>query len=315
MVIHNGVELPRAAVVENRSGPYRLVTVGRLQAPKDPITLVRALAELGRPGEAVIAGDGPDRAAVESEVRRLGSGVGGSPRRRAERRRRAPGGGRPVRAVEPLRRPSALDPRGHGRRTARRGLECRRSPGARRRGGNRPSRATGAIRMPWPQRWSASSTTPRCAAGSAQRAGPECRSTSIWRSLSEPISTSTAPCSPTRGCPCPRRSAAGGTRRGGGEECRGRRQPWPESRASGPANRSDGVCRAKRSVSGRFTPGSHETATRYPAALASRRSRGPNRPAGYERAVTGRSRRASSSCFESSISEAARRSSTARRFG
>ena len=60
VVIHNGVELPRAAV-ENRSGPYRLVTVGRLQAPKDPITLVRALAELGRPGEAVIAGAIPGK--------------------------------------------------------------------------------------------------------------------------------------------------------------------------------------------------------------------------------------------------------------
>jgi glycosyltransferase involved in cell wall biosynthesis len=48
------------------------VPVGRLQAPKDPLTLIRALAELGRPGEAVIAGDGPDRPAVEREVRRLG---------------------------------------------------------------------------------------------------------------------------------------------------------------------------------------------------------------------------------------------------
>ena len=72
VVIHNGVELPRAVAVESRSGPYRLVTVGRLQAPKDPLTLVRALAELRRPGEAVIAGDGPDRPAVEREVRRLG---------------------------------------------------------------------------------------------------------------------------------------------------------------------------------------------------------------------------------------------------
>ena len=72
VVIHNGVVLPRTAAAERRSGPYRLVTVGRLQAPKDPITLVRALAEVGRPGEALIAGDGPDRPAVESEVRRLG---------------------------------------------------------------------------------------------------------------------------------------------------------------------------------------------------------------------------------------------------
>jgi len=73
VVIHNGVELPpTAAAGGSRSGAYRLVTVGRLQAPKDPLTLIRALAELGRPGEAVIAGDGPDRPAVESEVRRLG---------------------------------------------------------------------------------------------------------------------------------------------------------------------------------------------------------------------------------------------------
>jgi glycosyltransferase involved in cell wall biosynthesis len=72
VVIHNGVELPRATAEESRSGPCRLLTVGRLQAPKDPLTLVRALAELARPGEAVIAGDGPDRPAVESEVRRLG---------------------------------------------------------------------------------------------------------------------------------------------------------------------------------------------------------------------------------------------------
>jgi glycosyltransferase involved in cell wall biosynthesis len=72
VVIHNGVELPPAGAVESRSGPPRLVTVGRLQAPKDPITLLGALSELGRPVEAVIAGNGPDRPAVESERRRLG---------------------------------------------------------------------------------------------------------------------------------------------------------------------------------------------------------------------------------------------------
>ena len=173
VVIHNGVELAGAAAVENRSGPYRLVTVGRLQAPKDPLTLVRALAELGRPGEAVIAGDGPDRAAVGERGPPARPGDRGSPRRRAERRRRAPGGGRPVRAREQLRRPSALDPRGDGRRAAGRGLECRRE--------SRSSSSTGkpafscrqATRMLSPQRSSASSTIPRCADGSAQRAGPE----------------------------------------------------------------------------------------------------------------------------------------------
>jgi glycosyltransferase involved in cell wall biosynthesis len=73
VVIHNGVDLPDTDVPEPRVGPCRIVTVGRLQAPKDALTLVRALAELPRGAyEAVIVGGGPDRPALESEVRRLG---------------------------------------------------------------------------------------------------------------------------------------------------------------------------------------------------------------------------------------------------
>lgn len=73
VVIHNGVDLPRTRALDARSGPHRLVMVGRLQAPKDALTLVRALAALRqRPCEAMIVGDGPDRPAVEKEVRRLG---------------------------------------------------------------------------------------------------------------------------------------------------------------------------------------------------------------------------------------------------
>ena len=48
------------------------MTVGRLQAPKDPITLVRALAELGATGRGGDRRRRPRPAAVESEVRRLG---------------------------------------------------------------------------------------------------------------------------------------------------------------------------------------------------------------------------------------------------
>ncbi len=71
VVIHNGVVL--SGETETRAGPCRLVMVGRLQAPKDALTLVRALAELPRGAyEAVIVGDGPDRPALEGEVRRLG---------------------------------------------------------------------------------------------------------------------------------------------------------------------------------------------------------------------------------------------------
>jgi glycosyltransferase involved in cell wall biosynthesis len=74
VVIHNGVD-PRAAIPRQRgdTGPPRIVTVGRFKAPKDPLTLVRALASLGaRSFEAVIVGDGPDRRAVEAEIERLG---------------------------------------------------------------------------------------------------------------------------------------------------------------------------------------------------------------------------------------------------
>jgi glycosyltransferase involved in cell wall biosynthesis len=50
-----------------------LLSVGRLRGPKDFLTLVRAVAEL-EPGSVRlrIAGDGPDRGALEAEVARLG---------------------------------------------------------------------------------------------------------------------------------------------------------------------------------------------------------------------------------------------------
>jgi glycosyltransferase involved in cell wall biosynthesis len=73
VVIHNAVDVaatPRSR--HDRSTP-RLIAVGRLKAPKDFVTLIRALAELpGREYEALIVGDGPDRGAVEAEIRRLG---------------------------------------------------------------------------------------------------------------------------------------------------------------------------------------------------------------------------------------------------
>jgi glycosyltransferase involved in cell wall biosynthesis len=73
VVIRNGVDPREFKAGEHHPGPPRLVTVGRLQAPKDAVTLVRALAALrGRSFEAVLVGDGPDRPTVEEEVRRLG---------------------------------------------------------------------------------------------------------------------------------------------------------------------------------------------------------------------------------------------------
>jgi glycosyltransferase involved in cell wall biosynthesis len=73
VVIRNAVSLestPRAS--HERARPL-LVSVGRLKAPKDFVTLARALALLPAGSfEALIVGEGPDRATIESELRRLG---------------------------------------------------------------------------------------------------------------------------------------------------------------------------------------------------------------------------------------------------
>jgi glycosyltransferase involved in cell wall biosynthesis len=84
VVIHNGVDPTAALPRRRRDGtPPRIVTVGRLKAPKDPLTLVRALASVSGPFEAVVVGDGPDRPAVEAEAERLA--LGGAVRLAGER--------------------------------------------------------------------------------------------------------------------------------------------------------------------------------------------------------------------------------------
>jgi glycosyltransferase involved in cell wall biosynthesis len=76
VVIHNGVDPGDALPRQRRDGlPPRIVSVGRLQEPKDPLTLVRALGSLrGTPFAAVLVGEGPDRPAVAAELERLGLG-------------------------------------------------------------------------------------------------------------------------------------------------------------------------------------------------------------------------------------------------
>jgi glycosyltransferase involved in cell wall biosynthesis len=75
VVIPNAVPLdgvPRAR--HDRETPV-LASVGRLKAPKDFATLLRALAGLPDAAfEAVIAGEGPDRPTLEAEIERLGIG-------------------------------------------------------------------------------------------------------------------------------------------------------------------------------------------------------------------------------------------------
>ena len=76
VMIHNGVELDRP---QRAPGPPRtpvtLLSVGRFRPPKDFTTLVHAMAAL-EPGTArlQIAGDGPDRQALEQEIATLDLG-------------------------------------------------------------------------------------------------------------------------------------------------------------------------------------------------------------------------------------------------
>lgn len=71
-VIHNAVDTASAQKAVLAGDPPLLLSVGRLKEPKDFVTLVRALAHIEEPFRARILGEGPDRAAVEAEVGRLG---------------------------------------------------------------------------------------------------------------------------------------------------------------------------------------------------------------------------------------------------
>ena len=69
VVIPTAVDVDAARQSRRGGRPPRVVTVGRLAAPKDPLTLVRALAAVRGPFDARIVGDGPERSAVEAEIR------------------------------------------------------------------------------------------------------------------------------------------------------------------------------------------------------------------------------------------------------
>ena len=73
VVIHNAVDVAGAPRARHQPGRPTLISVGRLKAPKDTATLLRALAMLRADGfQALIVGDGPDRPALEELVRQLG---------------------------------------------------------------------------------------------------------------------------------------------------------------------------------------------------------------------------------------------------
>jgi glycosyltransferase involved in cell wall biosynthesis len=73
VVIRNAVDVSAAPRSRHDRAVPRLIAVGRLKAPKDFLTLLRAFAALPSGSfEALLVGDGPDRPAVEAEIRRLG---------------------------------------------------------------------------------------------------------------------------------------------------------------------------------------------------------------------------------------------------
>lgn len=73
VVIANAVDVAAAPLARPGDGPPVVVSVGRLQHPKDSATLLRAAARLGgRDWRLELVGDGPDRPALESLHRELG---------------------------------------------------------------------------------------------------------------------------------------------------------------------------------------------------------------------------------------------------
>jgi len=73
IVIPNGIPLDVPRAHGEVGGKLRIVSVGRMAAPKDFITLVHALSRVGDDVyRAELVGDGPDRGAIEREVQRLG---------------------------------------------------------------------------------------------------------------------------------------------------------------------------------------------------------------------------------------------------
>lgn len=73
VVIPNAVDVEHAPVAQHEALVPTIVSVGRLHEPKDFLTLARALGRLAQGSfKALFVGDGPDRAAVEQELRHGG---------------------------------------------------------------------------------------------------------------------------------------------------------------------------------------------------------------------------------------------------
>jgi glycosyltransferase involved in cell wall biosynthesis len=73
VVIPNAVDVSAAPQSQHNRATPLIIAVGRLKAPKDFVTFIRALSALPPTSfEAMIVGEGPDRRELEQEIRRLG---------------------------------------------------------------------------------------------------------------------------------------------------------------------------------------------------------------------------------------------------
>jgi glycosyltransferase involved in cell wall biosynthesis len=73
VVIRTGIDAGPRPHARPDSEPPTIVSVGRLQAPKDTVTLLHALASLPSGfGTALLVGEGPERPGAEALIRRLG---------------------------------------------------------------------------------------------------------------------------------------------------------------------------------------------------------------------------------------------------
>jgi glycosyltransferase involved in cell wall biosynthesis len=72
VVIPNAVDVSAAPRARHERREPRIVAVGRLKAPKDFLTLVRAVGALPEGSETLIVGEGPDRPWLEQEIRSRG---------------------------------------------------------------------------------------------------------------------------------------------------------------------------------------------------------------------------------------------------
>ena len=279
VVIPNAVDAGAVPPARHDGSPPRVITVGRLAAPKDPLTLVRALARLrGSPFTATIVGDGPDRAAVEAEIR--AAGLDGVVELAGERDD-VPGlladadvfvlssrsEGAPLSVLEAMAAglPVVASAVGGVPEIVADGETGLLVPPGRRRPRS-PRRSSGC----WPTR--------RCAAAWARRAGSASASGSIWRRCSARTSSST-PASwrarrPPHAVAQPAVEAPQGQRRVVAAADLGAEVEQAVARVDLAPPQGEAI------GAGTLTPGSQDTAARVARLATSRRSRAPNRPAG-----------------------------------